>query len=64
MGKIILIIVIVGVVVAVLSGIFGGENPIGDGCMASAGCGYTIVQILITVAVLALCIMFVTWLFD
>lgn len=64
MGKIIIILLVVGVIVAIISAFSGGKNPIADGCMASAGCGYGIVQILLTVGIIALCIMFVGWLFS
>ena len=64
MVKILIILLVVGVIVAILSALFGGEDPVAAGCMASAGCGYGIVQILLTVGIIALCIMFVGWLFS
>jgi len=66
MGKILLIMLVVGVVAYVITLVSGGkeEDAIGQGCMASMGCGYSIIQILIMVALLALAISFVAWIFD
>lgn len=65
-GKIFLILVIVFVVVFVASLIFGskGDEAAANGCMGSLGCGYSIIQIIISVAIFALFISFVAWLFD
>ena len=66
MGKIILIMLAVGVV-AYLFSLFTGSNSdeaAANGCMTSLGCGYGIVQILITVAIIIAAIAFVGWLFG
>ena len=66
MGKIILIVLGVGVAVYLIS-LFSGKSSdeaTTNGCMASMGCGYGIVQILIMVGMIALAIAFVSWLFG
>jgi hypothetical protein len=66
MGKIILIMLVVGVV-AYLFSLFTGSNSeeaTVNGCMTSLGCGYGIFQILITIAIIIAGIAFVGWLFS
>lgn len=66
MMKILLIMLIVGVVVFLFS-LFTGfksDEAAANGCMSSLGCGYGIVQIMISVAIILAFIAFVGWLFD
>lgn len=65
MGKIILIVIGVGVAVYLFNLLSGksSDEATTKGCMASMGCGYGIVQIIITVGMIALAIAFVSWLF-
>lgn len=66
MGKILIIVLIVGVVVYVISILSGtsSEEATANGCMTSLGCGYGIFQILITVAIILAAIAFVGWIFS
>ena len=66
MGKIILIMLAVGVVVYLVS-LFSGsssEEATANGCMTSLGCGYGIFQIMITVLIILAAIAFIGWLFS
>lgn len=66
MGKIILIMLAVGVVVYLIS-LFSGsssEEATTNGCMTSLGCGYGIFQIMITVLIILAAIAFIGWLFS
>ena len=66
MGKIILIMLAVGVVVYLIS-LFSGsssEEATANGCMTSLGCGYGIFQIMITVLIILADIAFIGWLFS
>ena len=66
MGKILLIMLAVGVVVFLIS-LFSGsssEEATANGCMTSLGCGYGIFQIIITVAIILAAIAFIGWLFS
>lgn len=66
MGKIILIMLAVGVVVYLIS-LFSGsssEEATANGCMTSFGCGYGIFQIIITVAIILAAIAFIGSLFS
>ena len=66
MGKIILIMLAVGVVVYLIS-LFSGsssEEAKANGCMTSLGCGYGIFQIMITVLIILAAIAFIGWLFS
>lgn len=66
MGKIILIVIGTGIAVYLISLFFGkdSEEATANGCIASMGCGYGIVQIIIMVGMIALAIAFVSWLFG
>ena len=66
MGKIILIMLAVGVVVYLIS-LFSGsssEEATANGCMSGLGCGYGIFQIMITVLIILAAIAFIGWLFS
>jgi hypothetical protein len=66
MGKILLIMLAVGVVVYLIS-LFSGsssEEATANGCMTSLGCGYSIFQIMITVLIILAAIAFVGWIFS
>ena len=66
MGKIILIMLAVGLVVYLIS-LFSGsssEEATANGCMTSLGCGYGIFQIMITVLIILAAIAFIGWLFS
>lgn len=66
MGKIILIMLAVGIVVYLIS-LFSGsssEEATANGCMTSLGCGYGIFQIMITVLIILAAIAFIGWLFS
>lgn len=66
MGKILLIMLAVGVIAYVVSLMTGSssDEATANGCMSAMGCGYSIFQILIYVAIFAALIMFVGWLFS
>jgi hypothetical protein len=66
MGKILLIMLAVGVVAYFIS-LFSGsssEEATANGCMTSLGCGYGIFQIMITVLIILAAIAFIGWLFS
>ena len=66
MGKILLIMLAVGVVVYLIS-LFSGSNSeeaTAQGCMTSMGCGFGILQILIMLVMIFAAIAFIGWLFD
>lgn len=64
--KILLIMLIVGVVAFLFSLLTGSKSDeaVANGCMSSMGCGYSIFQLMITVAIIVGAIAFIGWLFD
>lgn len=66
MVQILIVLVAVFVIGFVISLIIGddSEKATSNGCMSSLGCGYGIAQIIITAGILALIVMFISWIFN